>query len=411
MTTPRPTARQQIADVAAEHGWTATVHLAGRVTYTRGPVRVGVAFGTTATAPVRAGDRTAPGQHSQTVGSRGKRETVIGWLTEAQPIDEQGAPTSVEQPAEQSAYPLLDATAAALARPRPFADPAPARQHVETAREQIADTAAQNGWSMFATTDRHYGFRADDLWVSVAFTEDGAIVDASRRVDGVRTPENTRQLYVVVAWLAAPSVEPPADLDMVHAHALDENADRDQDRIAELEREVDDLREVREQAVDTVREHRARIAELEAERDAFRRAGANALAVADDAVGAMSERSTQLSEALRELAMATDRAQVAERERDALARELGALSKSTTEDSGRRSDQVRALQTELAEARNELSVLRPAARRVAIAVRRQREHGPMDLSLVLAKALTDLAGCVGEPLTAPPVSAPTTEKG
>lgn len=88
---PRPTrqtARDEIAAVAAEHGWTSVIP--GRIygmpsalvdLYVRGDVEVMVRY--THSATVKFASRKGGAARPDVTGGRGKRETVIEWLTEA----------------------------------------------------------------------------------------------------------------------------------------------------------------------------------------------------------------------------------------------------------------------------------------------------------------------------------------
>lgn len=125
-----------------------------------------------------------------------------------------------------------------------------------TDRQQITDTASAHGWAMFATTDRHYGFRRGDAWVAASFSEPGAVLDAERAVAGQQNQKYApagHRLETVLAWLSAG--------EGVTGEALT-SGNTDSDRVAELEAQIKNMMTV---AIDRADADAARIRELEAQ--------------------------------------------------------------------------------------------------------------------------------------------------
>lgn len=165
--------------------------------------------------------------------------------------------------------------------------------HTASDRDEIYDAHLGRSWALFATTDRHYGFRRGEVMVSISFAEDGAILKAERLSDGPDAPESTRELYVVTEWLAG--TEPLSD--DLHARALDENADHDRARIARLADALDASRQLADLRLGQVirlerqlAEARERIATLETLRETWRtdyRAARERITELEDQAGPM----------------------------------------------------------------------------------------------------------------------------
>jgi len=74
----------------------------------------------------------------------------------------------------------------------------------QTARDEIAATAAKHGWSMYATSDRRNRFVRGDVAVAVSFTRAGAVRFADLLTSGRSAVTGSRgRRETVLAWLAA----------------------------------------------------------------------------------------------------------------------------------------------------------------------------------------------------------------
>jgi hypothetical protein len=115
----------------------------------------------------------------------------------------------------------------------------------ESDRDAIYDAHLGNGWVLYATSDRYYGFRRGEVMVSIWFTEDGAIVTANRTA-GSGPVETTRELYVVIEWLTGSAEDADQDRVAELEAVLEHTTHAARVRIAELEREVERMRELAE---------------------------------------------------------------------------------------------------------------------------------------------------------------------
>jgi hypothetical protein len=249
------TARTEITEVAELHDW---AHSGGSAaTLTRGDVTVELWFNaagavTGARRSVRGGGSTYLGRSAS-----GKRDVVLFWLTddpepvaaeaaELPTVDQVAAAVQLPEWGTESAADTIARTqavaasiASGTAASRRTAPPAAEAEPVDE-RDAIHGAGIAGGWGMFGTTNTAWLFVRDDVQVAVAFTADGRIQTASRRVAGVRTPEDTQQMSVVIAWLepveetyrcetcgaTVATVDQPEHVDNDPAH-----------RIAELEAE------------------------------------------------------------------------------------------------------------------------------------------------------------------------------